>query len=522
MKEIVHIIHSLTFGGAARTMIATAKYSAMLGPFRHSLIMLDLKNSDPRAAEFALREGMQLPVARNREEILAILEQADIVQVNWWQHPEMDEFLRSALPPIRLLGWFHCACDAAPQVLTDDLVSVFDRVLGGSSYTYFAPSIWRLPTEERLRKTGFVVGGTDFQRLENLPQAAARSSFDVGYVGTVNPTKMYGRFVEMHAGIKIPNFKAVVCGGDQHLILADRAAALGLTALFDFKGYVSNIPEILSALDVYGYPLCPETYAASELNVQEAMYAGIPVVAFPHGGLKTLIIDDFNGLLVTSEQEYREALEYLYQNPEERVRLGRNAASFAREMFGAERNAPEMNRHYESLLKEPKRIRTWPGYSAPGIPTQPVIGYQRFLESLGEFTSPFRETLAAQTLEDLIASEAKILHSTELMTQAGILNYNGAFSGDPLLSLWSGLALLGVGRGYDGAKYLFNAHSLGLPSFPERAFAYLAFLAAQEGDKDLESIALENLYSLSPDFPYEAVSALFASSLASRPSNLPL
>lgn len=71
-------------------MIATAKYSAELGPFQHKLAILNLTHTDPAAARFAIDEGMELAIARNLDEIRHEMELADIVQVNWWQHPEMD------------------------------------------------------------------------------------------------------------------------------------------------------------------------------------------------------------------------------------------------------------------------------------------------------------------------------------------------------------------------------------------------------------------------------------------------
>lgn len=513
--KIVQVIHSLTVGGAARTMTATAKYSSLKGPYQHSLVILDHKHSDPRAKEFVTKEGLSL-VPENS--MLPALAEADIVQVNWWQHPQMDDFLRSALPPMRLLGWFHCACDSAPQVLTDELVQLFDRVIGGSSYTYQAPSIWRLSTEERLNKAGYVVGGADFSRLRRT-ERIPHKGFRIGYVGTVNPVKMYNRFVELHDGLSIPAAKVVVCGGDHHLILQDRADQMGLGELFEFMGYIEDIERVLSSCDVYGYPLCQDTYAASELNLQEAMYLGLPVVAFPHGGLKTLVVNDYNGLVVKTEREYRQALEYLFHNPAERQRLGGNAAHFASNMFGAEFNAPKLNSFYESLLKEPKRERKWPGYLDPGIPEKPALGHERFIESLGEYSSPFRDILSATSFSEIVRAESQLLHSTPLMTNAGICNYLAAFPEDARLNLWAGISLYGNDEGHRGAPLILEALKLGVDPYPERAFSYLAIIADSYGDDELKESCLAQLPT---GFPHQEIKELFAISLASRPSKRPL
>lgn len=100
--------------------------------------------------------------------------------------------------------------------------------------------------------------------------------------------------------------------------------------------------QCLKSSTCTGYPLCLDTYAASELNLQEAMFAGIPPVVFPHGGIQLLVKHNETGLVVHSNQEYRDAIAYLYNNPSERLRLGANAAEYSKRHFGARNNAPKM------------------------------------------------------------------------------------------------------------------------------------------------------------------------------------
>ncbi len=499
MIHVANIIHSLTVGGAARTMIATAKYTKQLGGVRHSLVMLDLKHSDPSAIEFAISQGMEIPPVRNKEELLKFIADVDIVQVNWWQHPEMDDFFRSALPACRLMGWFHCACDYAPMLLTDELAEVCDLVVGGSSHTYSAPAITKLPTDVRLRKTDYVVGGADFERLESLTLKQKKTSpFKIGYIGTVNPVKMYADFVPLHLGLNIPNARVIVCGGNEHLIFENQAKELGLGELFDFRGYVSDIIPVLEEINVYGYPLCKDTYAASELNLQEAMYAGVPVVAFPHGGLKTLIVDNFNGYLVNSEIEYRQALEHLYNNPSELERLSKNAVYFAREMFGAKRHAPKMKGLYEKLMLQPKKTRLWPGYSAPGVPAKPVIGAVRFIESLGDQGDVFKVAYESRNTKTILNAELQIFNSSHLLVNGGLLPYNGYFPDDAFLNLWSGIGKIATGKGEEGAALFVSALKLGLPSDEWRVFWYLSLIGQAFGDQELINTSLKNLSSLVP------------------------
>ena len=110
---------------------------------------------------------------------------------------------------------------------------------------------------------------------------------------------------------------------------------------------MEDIRSVLESLDVYGYPLCPDTYAAAELNLQEAMFAGLPVVTFPHGGIGKLVQHGETGMLVNTPEEYAQAIEQLYQNPAERARLGApTALGFAQRYWGAESAAREFQRSF--------------------------------------------------------------------------------------------------------------------------------------------------------------------------------
>jgi glycosyltransferase involved in cell wall biosynthesis len=74
------------------------------------------------------------------------------------------------------------------------------------------------------------------------------------------------------------------------------ADALGVSASVCFTGYRADIPAVLSAMDVMAAPALAEeglSYA-----VLEGMCAGLPVVAFPSGGLAEVVRHGKTGLLV--------------------------------------------------------------------------------------------------------------------------------------------------------------------------------------------------------------------------------
>jgi hypothetical protein len=273
-----------------------------------------------------------------------------------------------------------------------------------------------------------------------------------------------------------------------------QAQAAGLGERMQFRGYVNDVASVLAEIDVFGYPLCPETYAASEVVLQEVMYCGIPVVAFPHGGIKRLITHQQTGLLVNSEQEYAQALQYLHRNPDERQRLGRKAAEYARKVFGAENAARDMGVLYERLLRQEKRERSW-GCAADPLrdplrvehlrwrSARERSGAESFVESLGAAGACFRESMYAEDLAAIIRAEREIASCSLLMREGGLLPYLRAHRDDKYLLLWSGLAELGGGDPQAAVGYLSRALLLGFSHW--RVLEYLSLAARKAGAFEL-------------------------------------
>jgi glycosyltransferase involved in cell wall biosynthesis len=122
--------------------------------------------------------------------------------------------------------------------------------------------------------------------------------------------------------------------------LRRQAEALGASGRFSFHGFQENIRTVLEGLDIFGYPLCRDTYANSEKSLQETMAVGIPPVVFPHGGVLGLVEDGITGRVVHSPEQYTSALVQLARDPAERQRLGAAARRFVRRAFDPRRLLP--------------------------------------------------------------------------------------------------------------------------------------------------------------------------------------
>ena len=91
MTDILHIIHCLASGGATRAMAAVAKQSASTGTYRHRVLSI----LPPTAVgqELAAAAGMALVVPSPEKTVRQQIEDADIVQLHFWNSPELYRFL---------------------------------------------------------------------------------------------------------------------------------------------------------------------------------------------------------------------------------------------------------------------------------------------------------------------------------------------------------------------------------------------------------------------------------------------
>ncbi|NMC61911.1 MAG: glycosyltransferase family 4 protein [SAR324 cluster bacterium] len=491
--------------------MAAAKYSKVLGDFQH--YFAGLLPPEDEGVALATSSGMICLPYCNPDDLKGELAKYDIIHVHWWNNPQLNAFLRSGLPECRLLIWFHVGGQALPQIVTDKVVAFADFALAGSPYTYEAPAFQKLDERSKIQKTGIAYDPADFDRLRGLVKKAHKN-FNIGFIGTVDYLKMHPRYFEMSAATSIPDVKFIVCGpGAAVQDLLQRSREHGLQERFDIRGYVSDIRPVLEIMDIYGYPLCEDNYSAAELNLQEVMYAGIPPVVFPYGGVKRLVEHDRTGLVVSTEREYVEALEYLYKYPAERERLGNNAAGYARDYFGAENASRILNGIYQNLTTIPKRPHFWgerynpfeAGYHRSGFDALPLTPAEIFIETLGPAGVDYAASLQSTDIRTAMVADERISRMSKTMQMTGVLPYKDYYPQDFYLRLWAALSFWGAGLPEHALVEYSEALKLSNPHW--RVLWYFALAAIKIKQWQLANAALEQLRSIAPAFePAHALS----------------
>jgi L-malate glycosyltransferase len=113
-----------------------------------------------------------------------------------------------------------------------------------------------------------------------------------------------------------------------------RAAAAGLPV--EFAGWVGDIGAALSALDLVLVPSAP--YEATPRVIMEAFAAGVPVMAYPSGGIPELIENERTGFLArTAAEMAARAIELLGQGRDRLAAVSGAAGTVGRTRFSLDR-----------------------------------------------------------------------------------------------------------------------------------------------------------------------------------------
>jgi glycosyltransferase involved in cell wall biosynthesis len=110
--------------------------------------------------------------------------------------------------------------------------------------------------------------------------------------------------------------------------------AKGLEESIYFAGEVDNVHEYLQASDIF---VLPSEEDAFPLALVEAMACGLPVISTPVGGIKEIITDRQNGLLVQARdfQQLYQVISGLIRDPTLSASLGTAAVQTVQERYSA-------------------------------------------------------------------------------------------------------------------------------------------------------------------------------------------
>ncbi len=179
-------------------------------------------------------------------------------------------------------------------------------------------------------------------------------NFVVGIIARLSDVKGHIYLIEAIKMVieAVPSVKLLIVGeGKMKQKLDERINDLRIADNVVFLAHITDTREILAVMDVFVMPSLKEGLG---LALMEAMASGLAVVGSNVGGIKTLIQNNSNGLLVEPGDSagLSRAILGLLQDSSRRESLGRKAREFISQNFSQEKMILETERVYlECILR---------------------------------------------------------------------------------------------------------------------------------------------------------------------------
>ena len=219
-----------------------------------------------------------------------------------------------------------------------------------------------LRARQMFREDQIVVihNGIDIDRFtRKRSRSNSRENLRVGMIGHLAPIKGQEDFIHAAAIIcgKRSDVDFIIAGEDKSRAGTNRRALegliskLGLSQRVNLLGWIKDVSELLSTLDILVSPSRSEPFG---LSIVEAMAAGVPVVATQSEGAREIIDQSLTGQLVpiADVPAMAETISALLENRSRRELLAANAVQSARKRFSLEAMVEATEHVYRSAIEK--------------------------------------------------------------------------------------------------------------------------------------------------------------------------
>jgi hypothetical protein len=339
MIKIVHVTPHLG-GGVGRVLSQVARYNTTHKTgIEDSFLCLEA----PEKTQFVTAiqaTGSVLTHSRASIQARELVAGADIVQLEWWHHPLMAQWLHDASGlTCRLAIWSHTSGLHYPA-FPEHLVAL--------------PHVFMATTKASFAMTGdcgvrVVPSSGGFEDIP-LPGFEPRQGLRYGYLGSLNDAKLH------------PGIMGFLAAAGKELSVkfygdADVGMPLHASPQARIMGYTNEPTLALSQMDVFVYLLNPQHYGTTENALLEAMAAGVVPIVLNNPVESAIVRDGETGLIVDSPTKFAEAVHFLDTHPDARLQMGRAAAEDVRGRFSLAMTADGLAQNYqETMRKQPKRF----------------------------------------------------------------------------------------------------------------------------------------------------------------------
>jgi glycosyltransferase involved in cell wall biosynthesis len=181
----------------------------------------------------------------------------------------------------------------------------------------------------------------------------------IGLVGRFSPGKGHEELLGAASLLssKHSNIHFLVVGEASHgeeryaQMIRTLSLSLGLQKVMTFSGYRKDIPEVMSALDIFAFPSHAESFGVVLI---EAMAMERPVVSTNCDGVLDIVVDGQTGIYVhpRNAAELATALSRLIDDAALREKMGKAGRRRVEELFDQRKQMNTIEEVYYELLEE--------------------------------------------------------------------------------------------------------------------------------------------------------------------------
>lgn len=402
MNKILHITAHLG-GGVGKVVLNYLRKTKKYSNFTHTIASLDYINGNAKEELNSIEIEYEDNFYLNYFKLLQSIQYYDIVLIHWWNHPLMYELLvKYTLPESRVIMWSHISGLHKPSNFTKPLFKYADKFIFTTPISFKADIIKKLPLKfQHKLSTIWATGG--LKHVKNFKRIP-HQNFNVGYIGTVDYSKLHNDFLDLSNKININSIQFIVCGGEKEKYIEQEAIAKNINKKFKFTGKVNDIKKYLSVFDVFGYPLSAHHYGTCDQALAEAMACGVVPVVFNNPMENNMIEHNKTGLIVKTKTEYKKAIKKLYKDKHLRNKLSNNAQKEAFKRFSLKNMTIQWEETFKQTLSIKKTPKKWEG-NYQGINCTYL---QIFLESTGDWSHYFEDILFSKDIMSRNQARKKI------------------------------------------------------------------------------------------------------------------
>ena len=208
----------------------------------------------------------------------------------------------------------------------------------------------------RANKVTMILNGVTPLDTLSVNRLEARKNLGLGEgdiflisIGRLTYQKGHEYFIRAMSKVvsRFPNAKAGICGeGPLRSQLESQILRHGLSDSVKLLGSWDDISPVLASADIF---VLPSRWEGLSRALMEAMAAGIPVITTHVDGIKDLVTDGVNGLLIPAEdsEKLENSILQLIENPEMMKRL---AAAAQTHVLHVHSTDAMCKKHYDLIM----------------------------------------------------------------------------------------------------------------------------------------------------------------------------